>query len=291
MLWAVFAIFAALVYAVVNIIDKIAISKEMKDPILASVIFGLIAALVFGLIAFFVNVMISYLVLGIAFAAGVLSWFGVYLYYKILVKEEVSKFVPLLSLSPIVVMVLAFVLLGEVFGALKYLGIFLLVVGAIVMSLKEFRFKFGLKEGMLIISLVVLLFALGDIAVKFSTIRASVWPVMFWVGIGEGVMALLAFIFHHPHIRGRIRENGVRHLVLANVLTVVGAVFSFLAISLGPVTLVRALAETQILFVFFGALALGKFYPEILKEKINGRIVLQKIVAILLIIAGTVLVI
>jgi transporter family protein len=290
-MWAVFAILAALTYSIVNIIDKIAISKEMKDPLLAAVIFGGIMLLVFGSIGFFVDVMVPNLIIVIALGAGVLSWFGVLLYYKILVKEEVSKFIPLVSLSPIFIMILAFFLLGESFGVMKYFGVFLLVGGAIVISLKELRFKFGLKEGLLVIFAVVLMLALGNIAIKYTTLRASVWPIMFWAGIGNGAMALLTFFLHHPHVRGKAKEKGVRHLILANVLTMVGTMFSFFAISLGPVTLVKSLAEIQILFVFFWASMLSKFYPKALKEKINGRIVLQKVIAIVLIIAGAVLVI
>lgn len=290
-MWVLFTIISAFIYSIVSLVDKIAVSKEMRDPIFATTIFGIIMFLVFGTIGFFVDVRMPYPILVIILLAGILSWFGAYLYYKVLVKEDVSKFASILSVSPIFVMILAYFLLGEVFGPLKYFGIFLIVVGAAVISLKEFRFKLGLKVSLLLISLAILLFALGNIAVKFSTLHVSIWPIMFWIGIAEGIVSLLAFMIHHPHIRGKVKEKGVNHLILANVLTVVGAVFGFLAISLGPVTLVRALGEVYLLFVFFGALLMGKFYPKILKEKSNGRIVLQKIVAIVLILAGSVLII
>jgi len=291
MLWAIFALLAAFVHSIVNIVDKIAVSKEMRDPIFATAIFGGIMFVAFGLIGFFVDIMIPYTFILASFIAGIFSWFAVYLYYKILVKEEVSKFMPILSLGPLFVMTLAYFFLNEVLTMLDYIGIFVLVSGAFIMSLKEFKLKFGLKEGFLIILATILLFSLEKIAIKFASLSVSIWPVMFWVAIGEGIVAFFAFILHKAHIKGKLRKKGVEHLIIANVLTIFGAALAFIAISLGPVSLVSAMSKVQMLFIFLGTSMLTKFYPKILKEKLTKKIIIQKIIAITLIIAGAILVI
>jgi uncharacterized membrane protein len=291
MLWAIFALLAAFVHSIVNIVDKIAVSKEMKDPIFATAIFGGIMFVAFGLIGFFVDIMIPYTFILASFIAGIFSWFAVYLYYKILIKEEVSKFMPILSLGPLFVMTIAYFFLNEVLTMLDYVGIFVLVSGAFIMSLKEFKLKFGLKEGFLIILATILLFSLEKIAIKFASLSVSIWPVMFWAGIGEGIVAFFAFILHKAHIKGKVRKKGVEHLIIANVLTILGAALAFIAISLGPVSLVSAISKVQMLFIFLGTTMLTKFYPRILKEKFTKKIIIQKIIAIALIIAGAILVI
>lgn len=40
MLWITFALLAALAWAIVGILDKYVITHELKDPILATVMFG-----------------------------------------------------------------------------------------------------------------------------------------------------------------------------------------------------------------------------------------------------------
>jgi len=58
------------------------------------------------------------------------------------------------------------------------------------------------------------------------------------------------------------------------------------AISIASVTLVQALQGTQYIFVFLGVLFLTFYFPRILKEKVTREIILQKTIAILLIISG-----
>ena len=58
------------------------------------------------------------------------------------------------------------------------------------------------------------------------------------------------------------------------------------AVSLASVTLVQALQGTQYIFLFLGVLFLTFYFPRILKEKVTKEIVLQKTIAILIIVTG-----
>jgi len=287
-LWAILAVVVSFIYAIVAIVDKIAISREIRDPIFATFIFSFATFVSFGSVYFFKDVFLSPELVLILLGTGLVSSLGVYFYYSVLEKEEVSSYIPMLSTSPIFVLILAFILLGEKLGAFQYLGILVIVVGALVLSLNEHKIRFNKMFWIIFGS--VFLFSLVDVAIKFVTLSSLIWPVLFWIGIGQGFVAIVLFAFHHPKIRSRERK-GLEHLIIANILTVVAWSLYLVAISLGSVTLIRALTRISILFVFLMATGLTVFYPKVLKEKISKKIVIQKFIGIAIIISGAVMVI
>lgn len=289
--WIILAILAALVWTAVNIIDKFIITKELRDPILATVISGISTFVLFGVVALlFGNILLPLSTIVIAIIAGAAFNIAILLYYFAMSKEEVSRFIPVLSAVPLFVLFFSFIFLGERFPALTYLGILLLVAGAILISLKKITRRIGINVAFLIAISAALFYALRNIALKFATVQASIWPIFFWVGVGGGIVSLFLFAMHHPHIRRKARL-GVKHLLFVGSLTAIALFIFTIAISIGPVSLVSALLEVQPLFVFLAAAALSVFYPKFLKEKITKSIIMQKALAMVLIIVGAVLII
>jgi len=62
-------------------------------------------------------------------------------YFKAIKIEEISRVVPLLSFSPLFVLIFDAIFLGEVFTSLQYLEIFSLVVGVFLISVKILKKK------------------------------------------------------------------------------------------------------------------------------------------------------
>ena len=77
---------------------------------------------------------------------------------------------------------------------------------------------------------------------------------------------------------------------LSESLTVIALFFFTIAVSLGPVTLVNSVGALQPLFVLMIAVLFSHFWPHIMKEEIDRHTVALKVVAIVLMIAGTVMV-
>jgi len=77
-LWAVLAVVVSFIYAIVAIIDKIAISREMRDPIFATFVFSLATFVSFGSIYFFKDVLLSPELVLILLGTGLVSSLGVY---------------------------------------------------------------------------------------------------------------------------------------------------------------------------------------------------------------------
>jgi hypothetical protein len=69
------------------------------------------------------------------------------------------------------------------------------------------------------------------------------------------------------------------------------AIFIFtIATSLGPVTLVNSIGALQPLFVLMMTLLFSMFLPHIMKEEIDRHTIFMKVIAIALLIVGSVLV-
>jgi uncharacterized membrane protein len=79
-------------------------------------------------------------------------------------------------------------------------------------------------------------------------------------------------------------------IILADsVISLLAFILNYFAISLGPVTLVEAAGNIQLVFIFLLALFLTRFFPNILREKFDRRMTVQKISGMILIITGILL--
>ncbi len=288
MLWVILVLISAFVYSLVSVIDRIAISKEFRDPLFATFIYGLVAFLAFGGIGFFIDVEVGRWVALASGVLGMLTTLGVYCYYYVLEDAEVSSFAPLLSTFPIFVVIMAYFFLGEVLSTISYAGIGLLILGAILISKNDHKFKIGFNKTFLISLVVMFLIAFVDVVVKYLSEFANIWQILFWGGIGTGVVIIPMFLFHHPTLRKKMIK-GTEHLIISNVLTVIGFALAFFAISFGEVSLVTSLGRVTLLFVFAEVYLLSKMFPKVLKERMKKKILIWKLIATVVIIIGAVL--
>jgi len=261
----------------------------MRDPILATVIVGFVTFFGFGVISLiFGDINLSFVPMLLGIVGGIFSSFGVWSYYFSLSKEEVTRFIPIMSTSPLFVLLFAYIFLKEAFSSSIYLGIILLISGAILISVENFLSNFKIHKAILVSFGCAFLFALRNIFMKFALTGNEIWSIFLWIGFGSFIVSFSLLLIHHPHIRKKA-ELGIKHLIFVGIVGTI-ALFTFItAINIGPVSLTSALLELQPLFVFVGATILSIFHPEILKEKITKSIVIQKMIAVGLIVLGAVL--
>jgi transporter family protein len=307
MIWIFLVVMASILWSIVNILDKHVVSDELKDPALCAVIFGLVFAIAFELLSMFLGIKpIDPAVAAIAAITGFIYVIGVFLYYSALRKGEVSRAVPILHMSPLVVIIFATIFLGESLRSLQYMGIILLVVGAAMISLKfrpetiiekgersvrnYFRKLFGFIDPVFWIILpAMLIFSARNVLVKYVTSQASVFPIFFWIGIGCFAASLLILAFHHPRIFKKGRA-GVEHLISINSISAAAFMLFTIAVSIGPVSVITALAALDPLFVFVLAVLLTKFEPKIVSEEMKKSTIELKILSIIIILIGTLMV-
>lgn len=294
MSWILFSILAALTWAIVNTIDKYVLTKWVKKPIVPVMILGIIGLLASFLVFVFHGFSeLSFPNIILSFVAGIFYILAIIFYFKAVKIEEISRVVPLFYLTPLFVLILATIFLGEIFTPMKYLGIFLLVIGAILISSKNFiKLSFGKAFWFMVLASLTL--SINAVVTKHLLNFADFWTIFSYTRIGTIFVLIPIFYFSFPDLVAVAKEHGKKAIgvmSLAEILNIFGILLITIATAIGYVTLVNALSSVQPFFILFFAVILSIFYPKILKEEIGKSIVLLKLFAIILMFIGVILII
>lgn len=292
-MWAVFSILAAFCWAIVNIVDKYVLTKWIRKPILPVIILGIV-----GLIA---GIMV-YLIYGfsylscfnivLALLAGIFFLLMSIFYFKAVKIEEISRVIPLFYLSPLFILLFAGIFLGEIFTPLKYLGIFLLVVGAILISSKDVL-KIGLGKSFWWMILSTISLSINQILIKYLLNFSDYWTIFAWVRMGAAIGLIPIAYIYLPDLIDIVKRKGKRviFVISANeTLNLVAVFFITISVSIGYVTLANALSSVQSFFVLLFTVILSLFYPLVLKEEIGKSVMFLKLLAIISMFIGAILI-
>jgi len=290
MSWVLFSILAVIVWAVVNTIDKYILTKLIKKPIIPVIFVGVIG-LIGSVFVYFIRGFseLSYVNIGLAIVAGIFYILMTIFYFKAVKIEEISRVIPLFHLTPLFVLILALIFLGEIFTPIKYLGIFLLMIGAILISSKwPLKINFGRAFWFMVLSSFTL--SINAVITKYLLNFADFWTIFSYIRIGTFIAVIPLFYINYKDIMS-LAKRPLGFVVLTESLNLVAVLFITIAMSIGFVTLVNALSATPPFFVLVFTVMLSIFYPKILKEEISKKTVLMKLIAIILMFIGVVLII
>jgi len=202
--WFLIALIPPALWSVTNHIDKYLLGKYFKGGgVGALMVFSsLIGLLLLPVIAVWHPEVLNFSQTSILIAVnGFLYILAVLPYFYALQKDEASIAVPLFQLIPVFSYVLAYYVLGETLTNNQLMGGFLIVLGAIGMTLdlndgKKIKFK---KEVFWLMMLSSLIFALNFLFFKFFAIQSSFWFTSFWEYVGFAVFAFLLMVFVKPY--------------------------------------------------------------------------------------------
>lgn len=294
MSWILFTILATLAWTIVNIIHKYILSKWVRDPVVPVMILGVIGLIASFLVYTFQGFsFLSYLNISLAFASGILYILAMVFYFKAVKIEEISRVVPLFYFTPLFILLLATIFLDEIFTPMKYLGIFLLIIGAILVSSKGLtNIQFGKAFWFMVLASLSL--AINQVITKYLLNFTDFWTIFSYTRIGA-IFALIPIFYLNFHkLLSTVKRHGkkVVGVISANEsLNMTGVLLITIAASVGYVTLVNALASVQPFFVLLFAVILSMFYPKILKEEIGRSTIILKLVAIIMMFAGAMLIV
>ncbi|MBI5331984.1 MAG: DMT family transporter [Candidatus Aenigmarchaeota archaeon] len=218
-----------------------------------------------------------------AVVAGVSYAFGIYLLYYSLKKEEPSRVASIVLLSPLFVMIFAFLFLGEAFSLLKYAAIIVLLAGAVVISLEKSKSKFQFGHVLAFTLLTAVFFAGRDFLMKLSSTGSDIFSSLMWFGIGGLVVHAVVFAFHHPHIIKKAKK-GVSHIAGISILVGIAYIFYFSALGIQSASIVSSILPLGAMLVFVFATILSKFHPRFVKEKLDKTDIAIKAIGIALIV-------
>jgi len=294
MTWQLLAISAAALWAGVNIIDKHLLSGRVKNPLVMFSLSGVFTALIaLGLrISGIVHPIGLPLALWAMFG-GALGVFAASLYFHAVKMGDISRIAPLFHVIPLYTALFAAVFLNEVFTIKMYIGITVIVLGAIMLSPRAEGRRFKLSNVFWLVMLSSAIVAVSNVITKHVFNASDYWTVFFYIMIGQTASIIPIIWFARRDVKNTIIEHGrkvVWLLLLVEVMDLSAMFMFYAAMFIGYVTLVNTLAAVQPFFILLFAVIASIWFPKILKEEISRKTVAQKLVAIALIFAGVLLV-
>lgn len=297
MSWILIVIIAHFFYAGVFVIDRYLLKKGFPNPINYSFWSAFLGIVVLVLIPFGFSIPETSQII-FSFVAGVIWLLASILFYFALYKGESSRVVPTIGgLIPVCTLIFSFLFLGERLNGRELLAFCFLVGGGLFISLfikgdeisfKERIIRVSKNLGLLLAS--ALFFAIYFVMVKYVFAELGFINGLIWVRLGA-VFASLAMLISSSFrrmifvkidfIKGRVGQA----FIFSKIVGVAAGFLQYLAIFLGSVTLVNSLQGVQYLFLLFLAFLFFRKIPS-LKEQLDRRVLIQKIIAIILIGVG-----
>lgn len=283
--WLILALLTPAIYPINVFIDKYLLESKVKNY-LGMPIYTSIAGFFSGTVAW---IFLGFPTLDwfdalLVVTSGFLSALALTFYFKALSDEESSSVIILFQMTPVITLILAFLLLGESILPIQIVGFILLLIAALGASL-----KFGKKQKMLapVLWLILgydMLWASGNMLFRMVSPGAGFTSLLAYAGWGMGIGGLSLFFFSSS-IRKAFLENfhssgkDVTLIILTNeTIFVIARLITFYAITLASaVALVSVISSVQVFFGIFYGFVLTSLAPRIFKENISQAALVKKI--------------
>ncbi len=283
MSWLFYALLSQALYTTSNFVDKYVLEREIRDY-RGMPIYTAIMGFVFGVLLWIVGgfPLLSARDALLVILTGVLVVWTSPLYFKVLSDEDTSQIIVLYQMTPVLVLVLSFIFLQEHISPEQLLGFVLILGAAVGVSLKQGEGSVWLSRAFWLVFLACLMVAVSAVLFKFVVDANTFVEVMAYGNWGLGLGGLILYLLF-PGIRGpfnqslrTVRKTALGIIFFNQGLFVLAKFVQFLAISLGPVSLVSVVGSTQ---TFFGILAgwlLTAMAPAAFHEDVRAATLLKK---------------
>jgi len=267
--WYIYAFASAIFWGIFLVLEKQVLKKEHSFEYSISRLFcG--AILVFLLIPLISNFNIGLRLFGILYITSLLATGALLLRAKSLRFLDISVVSPFMTFSPLLVMLLAFFFLNELVTSRQMLGVGIIVFGAYTIMtnghLRRFSDPWKLilqSRSMHYIFLALFLLSLEALLQEYL-VDGFIGPYVI-------IFYLWIFMFFNVLILSFVRYGGVKEIqkgikldgvfvIFAAAFSVMSGVFSIIAYSKGPVSLV--LSIKQLGAVFATILGGGLFHEQ-----------------------------
>ncbi len=263
-----FALGAALFHSVSTILGKRELIKEHSTEFLTIHVFfiGLLSLLIIPFVNFGISLYTLIFLILIAIIFLEASIFST----KALKHMEISVVVPLTNLSPLFLLLLAYIFLGEKLAGIQFVGILFLIFGAYMIESDHkaknviLPFKKILKSKYfhyVVISMI--LFSIISIAEKYLLDEGLIDPIsmLFYLAIFGSVTVLFFQLFFFRNYKGVKRAFKISRgpIFISAVAFLLTAAFHYMAISLMLVSIVIPIKRLSTLI---STIIGGEFFHE-----------------------------
>ena len=291
MLWLLLTILSYALNAVALVTDKFLLTKKIPNPAVYTIIISLLGVLSAVLLPFGWSPPTGFQLL-VELAAGFLFGLALLLMFEALSRGEASRVVPFINgLQPLVILPLAWLLVGEAISG-KFLWAFILIIiGSVLITWG----KGEAKKGTYLLSVIsAIIFGVSLVLSKyaFSLQGSFITPfVMSRVGGLFFAFLLLAIPANFKDFAREAKnpksQTGVL-LILGQTAGALASVLVNLAIALSSnvTAIINALQGLQYVLLLAIVAVLARKFPRVLHEQMSRQVLWQKIIATVLIIGG-----
>ena len=291
MLWVILAILSHFVWAWANITDKYVVENRVKNPYVYvwwQWIFAILALVIVPFVGFELNLASSYLWLMLASVFGVI---GSLFYVKSLQLEEVSRIGLWWNLIPVFTLGIAWFTIGQKLSVIQFLAFFLLLFGALVGSLHAGWVRFKISKALKYIIVACVSYSIYAVIYSHVVVVESFAVSYVWMNIFGFFMSFL--LVFSPSIRHdfvslwkKMDVSLISIFFGVSILNHIGAFLNVWALSLGLAALVFAMEGFQAMFILIFATIISVFNPKLLKEELDKKNIILKLVALVFMIVG-----
>lgn len=297
MSWLLVTILAYFIFAIVFLVDKHLLAGPIGNPKVYVFYVGALSALVAILIPFVGFSILAPSQIVLSLIAGAFFIYGIYWLYKAISLFEVSRITPAVgSFLSVFTFLLIFILSQgkDVIGFFEFLSFLLLVSGGFLITYQKDK-KISLAS-LKMSAISAFFLALFFVLSKYVYLEMPFWTGFIWIKIG-GLLAGLSFLFSKAVRNELFKVKGAMPKKTAGIFLVnqaAGAGANILqswGVALAPlifVPFINALQGVQYAFLLLFTILVSLKAPQLLKEEISRKTIIQKISAILLIIGGLV---
>ncbi|NUN08140.1 MAG: EamA family transporter [Ignavibacteriaceae bacterium] len=262
-MWVIFALLNPFVDSTRNIFSKRA-SRNI-DPILISLANNGIPMLIFSPVVFFVEFKFNAEFITALIISALINIAAVLLYHRALSKGEISEVVPMLSFTPLFLLLSSPLLVGEFPNIYGIIGIVLMVAGSYLLNINNV--KGGLlnplrslvrNKGTRYMLIVAFIWSISANFDKIAITNSSIWQYAFSVNVlvtlGIGTIILIKRKFDIAQLRAE-KFN----LLMVGLFTSAGFYVHMTALSLTLVAYVIAFKRMGgLISVAYGGVFMGE---------------------------------
>lgn len=293
MFWATAAIASAAINAIGAIIDSYMLTRRKVNLLAYLFTIGssviIISTTLLLIFPFPANARPEHI--GAAFGTGILACTGALIMYHTIRKGEISRIIPVVSISPIFVALLAVIFLHETLGLRAWAGIIITVIGAALISIHpaEGNGKARLQKSFFLLLFAAFLFGVSQTVAKYALQSITFWNMFSLNSLAFSIMVLIYTLrkstFRELSLMSKPKEVWALS-TLNQLIIITGIILSYIAIQKGQVAVVSTITSSRPVFVFIYAVLLSRFLPNIIHERLTNRTASIKVLAIMLTIGG-----
>jgi len=278
-----FAFLAALFYTLMNLFDKFVMMHRANSAKGFAIVAGMVLLLFGVILALFISTLGAPAQYIFPVIAGILLGIQFFVYYDVIEKVDVSHGVGLVYTYPVLLAGLSYLFIGETLSWIGYLGIAIIVLGAVLLSIRMQSFKLDRHAWPL--AFMIVLIALYELALKLS---AESLPVVNGVAatmVAAGITIMSALVVKANRDAFRADLKNIRWAFLTELLSISCLGSIYLAMTKLPATIVAGVGAMEPMLLVFFEYAIQDKVGKMVKD----TALLPKLGAITLIVVGVVL--